>query len=124
MQAADSARVITNSQQHCLNTTPSSRGYCNMHAVTGCAGCVAPVQFLSQVLKLPSCLHTFPALQLVELQEDAWKLQMLVELQRMGQQLERLASQEDEATTGTKDPGSAEQTAQDTQAAAGPSTGA
>jgi hypothetical protein len=65
-----------------------------------------------------------PALQLVELQEDAWKLQMLVELQRMGQQLERLASQEDEAITGTKDPGSAEQTAQDIQAAAGPSTGA
>lgn len=41
-------------------------------------------------------------LQLVELQDDAWKLQVFVELQRMGQQLERLTSQ-DEGGLSTKD---------------------
>lgn len=49
----------------------------------------------------PCCCCCCP-LQLDELQDDAWKLQVFVELQRMGQQLERLASQ-DEGGLSTKD---------------------
>jgi hypothetical protein len=54
-----------------------------------------------------------PCTQLVDLQEDAWKLQMLVELQRMGQQLERLASQ-DEADLAAKQTDCADKATQDT----------
>jgi hypothetical protein len=52
-------------------------------------------------------------MQLVDLQEDAWKLQMLVELQRMGQQLERLASH-DEADLAAKTTDCADKAMQDT----------
>lgn len=48
------------------------------------------------VVRCPACTHVDPppthTRQLVELQEDAWKLKVYMELQRMGQQLERLAS--------------------------------
>jgi len=43
------------------------------------------------------------AAQLLELQDDAWKLQVFVELQRMRQQLERLdAASRDSSTTNIK----------------------
>lgn len=48
------------------------------------------------------CVLLLSTAQLVEVQDDAWKLQVFVELQRMGQQLERLASQ-DEGGVSTKD---------------------
>jgi hypothetical protein len=58
---------------------------------------------LDRACALCCCCSPF---QLVELQDDAWKLQVFVELQRMGQQLERLASQ-DEGGLSTKDQGCA-----------------
>jgi hypothetical protein len=61
-------------------------------------------------------------LQLQELTEDAWKLQVFVELQRMGQQLERLAShEEDSGCASVQGPDCASKPAQDT-AQHGPST--
>lgn len=51
-----------------------------------------------------------PCMQLVDLQEDAWKLQMLVELQRMGQQL----ASHDEADLTAKQTDCADKAVQDT----------